>query len=47
MFSCPQFTGAQRPLVDASLVRRLARVRGAAHAEGSVFGYIRLIGKNG
>src|SRR6516225_863755 len=44
VFSGPQFTGAQRPLVDASLVSRLARVPGVAQAEGSVFGYTRLIG---
>src|SRR4249920_1252877 len=47
VFNGPQFSGAQRPLVDASLVRRLARVPGVAQAEGSVFGYTRLIGKNG
>jgi putative ABC transport system permease protein len=47
VFTGPQFSGAQRPLVDASLVRRLARVAGVAQAEGSVFGYTRLIGRNG
>src|SRR4249920_1270226 len=47
VFNGPQFSGAQRPLVDASLVRRLARVPGVAEAEGSIFGYTRLIGKNG
>jgi putative ABC transport system permease protein len=47
VFSGPQFSGAQRPLVAASLVRRLARVPGVAQAEGSVFGYTRLIGSNG
>jgi putative ABC transport system permease protein len=47
VFNGPQFTGAQRPFVDASLVRRLAQVPGVAQAEGSVFGYTRLIGKNG
>ena len=47
VFNGPQFSGAQRPLVDASLVRRLARVPGVAQAEGSVFGYTRVIGSNG
>jgi putative ABC transport system permease protein len=47
VFNGPQFSGAQRPLVDASLVRRLGRVPGVAEAEGSVFGYTRLIGRNG
>src|SRR4249919_432729 len=47
VFNGPQFTGAQRPFADASLVRRLARVPGVAVAEGSVFGYTRLIGKDG
>jgi putative ABC transport system permease protein len=47
VFTGPQFSGAQRPLVDASLVRRLARVAGVAQAEGSVLGYTRLIGRNG
>src|ERR1700747_3416176 len=34
-FSGPQFTGAQRPFVDASLVSALDRVPGVAAAEGS------------
>jgi putative ABC transport system permease protein len=47
VFNGPQFTGAQRPFVDASLVRTLGRVPGVAVAEGSIFGYTRLIAKNG
>ncbi|HTQ89820.1 MAG TPA: FtsX-like permease family protein [Streptosporangiaceae bacterium] len=46
-FNGPQFTGAQRPFVDASLVSALGRVPGVAAAEGSAFGYTRLIGKDG
>lgn len=47
VFNGPQFTGEQRPFVDASLIDRLSRVPGVAAAEGSVFGYTRLIGKDG
>src|SRR6516165_10855517 len=47
VFNGPQFTGGQRPFVDASLARTLSRVPGVAAAEGSVFGYTRLIGKDG
>ena len=47
VFNGPQFTGAQRPFVDASLASTLSRVPGVAAAEGSVFGYTRLIGQNG
>jgi putative ABC transport system permease protein len=47
VFNGPQFTGEQRPFVDASLARTLSRVPGVAAAEGSAFGYTRLIGKNG
>jgi putative ABC transport system permease protein len=39
--------GEQRPLVDASLVPALSQVPGVAAAEGSSFGYARLIGKDG
>ena len=46
-FNGPQFTGEQRPFVDASLASTLSRVPGVAAAEGSAFGYTRLIGKNG
>ena len=47
VFNGPQFTGEQRPFVDASLADRLSRVPGVAAAEGSIFGYARLIGKDG
>ncbi|HEV2452377.1 MAG TPA: FtsX-like permease family protein [Streptosporangiaceae bacterium] len=46
-FNGVQNTGEQRPFVAASLVRRLSRIPGVAADEGSVFGYTRLIGKNG
>ncbi len=39
--------GEQRPLIDASLVPALSHVPGVAAAEGSAFGYTRLIGKDG
>jgi putative ABC transport system permease protein len=47
VFTGPQFSGAQRPFINASLAGRLSRVPGVAVAEGSIFGYTRLIGKNG
>jgi putative ABC transport system permease protein len=47
VFDGPMGTGKQRPLVDASLVSALSRVPGVAAAEGSAFGYTRLIGKDG
>jgi putative ABC transport system permease protein len=47
VFNGPQFTGEQRPFVNASLVSTLSRVPGVAAAEGSAFGYTRLIGKDG
>jgi putative ABC transport system permease protein len=47
VFTGPQFTGEQRPFVDASLVSTLRRAPGVAAAEGSVMGYTRLIGKDG
>jgi putative ABC transport system permease protein len=47
VFTGPQFTGEQRPFVDASLASTLSRVPGVAAAEGSVYGYTRLIGKDG
>ena len=47
VFNGPQFTGEQRPFVNASLVDTLSRVPGVAAAESSVFGYTRLIGKDG
>jgi putative ABC transport system permease protein len=46
-FTGGMFVGAQRPFVDASLVRTLVRVPGVATDEGSIYGYTRLIGKNG
>ncbi len=46
-FSGPQFTGEQRPLVNASLVQALSRVPGVAASEGAITGYARLVGKNG
>jgi putative ABC transport system permease protein len=47
VFNGPGYSGAQRPFISASLVRTLGQVPGVAAAEGSVFGYTRLIGKNG
>ncbi len=47
VFTGPQFTGAQRPFIDASLAGTLSKVPGVAAAEGSVSGYTRLLGKNG
>jgi putative ABC transport system permease protein len=47
IFNGPQFTGEQRPFVNASLASTLGQVPGVAAVEGSVFGYTRLIGKNG
>src|SRR5215467_14489834 len=47
VFNGPQFTGGQRPFVNASLASTLSRVPGVAAAEGSAYGYTRLIGKNG
>ena len=46
-FTGGMFIGAQRPFVGASLVRTLARVPGVAQDQGSIYGYTRLIGKNG
>ena len=40
-------TAAQRGRVDAALVDRLRSVNGVALAEGEIFGYARLVGKNG
>ena len=39
--------GEQRPNIDGSLVPALSHVPGVAAAEGSAFGYTRLIGKDG
>jgi putative ABC transport system permease protein len=47
-FEGPQeSSGTQRGRVDAALVPRLRSVQGVAAAEGAVFGYARLIAKNG
>src|SRR5664279_4117485 len=42
-----QSTGAQRGRIDAALLPQVASIDGVAAAEGSVFGYARLIGKDG
>src|SRR5215472_1935125 len=47
VFNGPSEMGAQRPMVDASLVPALSHVPGVAAAQGSVLGYTRLIGKDG
>jgi putative ABC transport system permease protein len=47
VFNGPQFTGGQRSFVNASLASTLRRVPGVAAAEGSAYGYTRLIGKDG
>ncbi len=46
-FEGPQGTGTQRGRVDAALVPKLQSVDGVRAAEGAVFGYARLIGKDG
>ncbi len=46
-FEGPQGFGNQRGRVDAALVPKLRAVDGVAVAEGSVFGYARLVGKDG
>ena len=46
-FEGPQGTGTQRGRVDAVLVPKLQSVNGVRAAEGAVFGYARLIGKDG
>src|SRR5215471_7780490 len=47
VFNGPQMTGEQRPLVSGTLLGSLSRVPGVAAAEGSIFGYTRLIGSDG
>ena len=47
VFNGPNQMGEQRPNIDASLVPALSHVPGVAAAEGSAFGYTRLIGKDG
>lgn len=39
--------GEQRPSINASLAQSLSDVPGVTAAEGTIFGYARLIGKNG
>jgi putative ABC transport system permease protein len=46
-FTGIQNSGAQRPLVDASLATSLRTVRGVAADAGQIIGYTRLVGKNG
>jgi putative ABC transport system permease protein len=46
-FEGPQGAGTQRGRVDAALVPKLQSVDGVRAAEGAVFGYARLIGKDG
>src|SRR4051812_6867753 len=47
VFEGPQGMGVQRARVDQSLVDVVRRVPGVAEAQGTVFGYARLIAKNG
>src|ERR687886_1931542 len=42
-----QDTSDQRGRVDASLVDRVRSVKGVATAEGTIFGYARLVGSDG
>jgi putative ABC transport system permease protein len=46
-FTGIQGSGAQRPPVDAGLVASLHTVPGVAADEGVIWGYTRLVGKNG
>ena len=46
-FDGPQNSGEQRGRVSASLVDQIRRVDGVKAAEGDVFGYARLVDKNG
>src|SRR5579864_141986 len=46
-FNGPQNSGAQRGRVDASLVDTLLHAKGVSAAEGQVFGYARLVDKQG
>jgi len=46
-FEAPQGGGAQRGRVDAALIPRIRAVPGVSVAEGGIFGYARLVGKNG
>lgn len=46
-FTGPQNSGEQRPRIDAALLGTVARVPGVQVAEGNVWGYARLVGKDG
>ena len=46
-FDGPQGTGTQRGRVSADLVASVRRVDGVAAAQGGVFGYARLVAKDG
>ncbi|MDQ2750433.1 MAG: FtsX-like permease family protein [Actinomycetota bacterium] len=46
-FEGPQGSGAQRGRVDAAVIPTLRSIDGVADAEGAIFGYARLIAKNG
>jgi putative ABC transport system permease protein len=46
-FEGPQGAGIQRGRVDASLIPSIQQVKGVASAEGSIWGYARLTGKDG
>src|SRR5690349_21432519 len=46
-FDGPQNTGAQRGRIGGSLIDRVRTVKGIQEAQGRVYGYTRLIGKNG
>ena len=46
-FEGPMGSGEQRPRVDESLIDVVARVDGVAKAEGTLFAYARLLGKDG
>src|SRR5581483_6173765 len=46
-FDGPQNSGEQRGRVDASVLDTVRKVEGVDYAEGSIFGYARIIGKDG
>src|ERR687883_280543 len=45
-FEGPQGSGEQRGRVDAALVDTVRKVDGVSIAEGTIFGYARLVGKD-
>jgi putative ABC transport system permease protein len=47
VFEGAQNTGKQRGRIDAAVLDTVSRVDGVAYAEGSTFGYTRIIGKDG